>query len=59
MSDEGALLDAGGWRGEEVAEWPVPGSGPFIYFKRGDPPVRFKNSSPADRTSVELGRWEL
>jgi hypothetical protein len=58
--DEGYIkLDPAGWRGEEAAERPAPGTGPFIYFKRGYPPVRFSNSTPDDQRSEELGRWEV
>jgi hypothetical protein len=52
-------LELAGWRGEEVADRPSQGNGPFIYFRRGNPPLRFNNSSAEDTSFEELGRWEL
>lgn len=58
--DEGFIkLHPAGWLGEEVDERPAPGSGPYIHFQRGNPPVRYQNSTPGDQTREVLHRWEL
>ena len=58
--DEGFVrLDPGGWTGDEVPDRPAPGSGPFIHFRRGYPPMRYRNSTPDDQAREELRQWEL
>lgn len=44
----------GGWRGAEVPERPMPGSGPYLHFRRGFPVMEFSNSSAADTSSKEF-----
>jgi hypothetical protein len=52
--DEGFIRELpGGWRGEVVAERPVPGSGPYLHFRRGFPVMRYSNASLDDRASSE------
>jgi hypothetical protein len=47
--NEGYVLIAdGGWRGQSVAERPKVGEGAFIYFKRGEPLLRFENDGRAE-----------
>lgn len=39
---------SGGWNGEEVPGRPTPGSGPYLYYRRGYAVLEYANSSPDD-----------
>lgn len=53
--DEGFIkILNGGRRGVEVFERPEPGSGRYLYFKRGYPVLRYSNASVCGASYVEF-----
>lgn len=54
-------IESGGWQGTILEERPAPGTGPYIEFRRGQPLMRFENTSPDDRRSEEyrLPIWPI
>ncbi len=40
-----------GWRGQEVAERPAPGTGPYLHYRKGYAVLEYSNASIKDRTS--------
>lgn len=54
IADEGFVrVLPGGWRGEIVSARPVPGSGPFIHFRRGEPLYLHRNATIEDQAVEE------
>jgi hypothetical protein len=49
---------AGGWQGEEVQSRPLPGSGPYIHYKKGDGVYKYTNAYDGD-TRCQPFRFEI
>lgn len=41
----------GGWRGQEVAGRPAPGTGPYLHYRKGYAVLEYSNASIEDRSS--------
>jgi len=39
---------AGGWQGEEVKSKPLPGTGPYIHYKKGEGVYEYSNAYDGD-----------
>lgn len=53
--DEGFIRElTGSWRGEIVPDRPLPGTGPYLHYRRGFAVVRYSNSSTDDHASSEF-----
>lgn len=44
----------GGWRGEEVAERPASGTGPYLHYRKGYAVMEYSNASTGDKTTKEF-----
>ena len=44
----------GGWRGEEAAERPAPGTGPYLHYRKGYAVMKYLNASIGDKTSKDF-----